>query len=77
MRSLIQSVSQLYPCGWCAEHLSGYIQREPPKVQSRTEISQWMCEMHNEVNDRLGKPQFDCSRVLERWYESMDRARCG
>jgi len=26
-----------------------------------------MCEMHNEVNERLGKDIFDCSRVDERW----------
>ncbi|KAL7749823.1 Flavin-linked sulfhydryl oxidase of the mitochondrial IMS [Sorochytrium milnesiophthora] len=76
MTTFLRSFSAIYPCGHCAEHLRGEMERQPPRVQSRHELSQWMCEMHNKVNDQLGKPQFDCSRVLERWLESMDRARC-
>ena len=29
----------------------------------------WLCKIHNEVNEMLGKPSFDCSRVLERWRD--------
>ena len=39
----------------------------PPDTTSRKNFSRWMCEMHNEVNERLGKDIFDCSRVDERW----------
>jgi hypothetical protein len=38
-------------------------------AENRKEIEQWMCEMHNEVNQRLGKEQFDCKRVRERWKD--------
>jgi FAD-linked sulfhydryl oxidase len=37
--------------------------KHPPKVESRKELSQYMCELHNEVNKYLGKPVFDCSKV--------------
>ncbi|KAI9216827.1 FAD dependent sulfhydryl oxidase [Blastocladiella britannica] len=77
MSGLVSSVAALYPCGWCATHLTDYLVKRPPATESRDAISQWMCVMHNDVNRRLGKPEFDCSRVLERWKESMDRARCG
>ncbi|ORZ35408.1 ERV/ALR sulfhydryl oxidase domain-containing protein [Catenaria anguillulae PL171] len=77
MAQLLQGVSQLYPCGWCATHMREYMQAHPPQLESRTAVSQWMCVMHNDVNRRLGKPEFDCSRVMERWKESLDLARCG
>ena len=30
-------------------------------------LGRWMCEAHNEVNRKLGKGEFDCSRWEERW----------
>lgn len=39
------------------------------QVGSGTELSMWLCKIHNEVNEMLGKPSFDCSRVLERWRD--------
>jgi len=33
----------------------------------RKEFAQWMCEAHNHVNRKLGKPDFDCSKVDQRW----------
>ena len=35
-----------------------------------------MCELHNEVNDRLGKPQFDCDKVDERWRTGPADGSC-
>jgi FAD-linked sulfhydryl oxidase len=65
--ALFSAMAALYPCHVCAEHLQDELQVHPPKTDSRRSLSQWLCEMHNEVNERLGKPIFDCSRVLERW----------
>ncbi|ORY51571.1 hypothetical protein BCR33DRAFT_757190 [Rhizoclosmatium globosum] len=45
------------------------LKKTPPKVSSSKEFSLWMCQIHNEVNERLGKPQFDCSKVFERWRD--------
>ena len=28
---------------------------------------QWICEIHNAVNENLGKPQFDCDLCDLRW----------
>lgn len=66
-RRFVSDFAVLYPCGYCAEHMRGYVAERPPAVESGKALSQWMCEMHNDVNRRTGKPQFDCSRVLERW----------
>ena len=67
MQSFISSFAHTYPCRHCAEHLQAEMEEEPPKVESREELSQWWCRTHNKVNEQLDKPQFDCSKVLQRW----------
>ncbi|KAI9328839.1 ERV/ALR sulfhydryl oxidase domain-containing protein [Obelidium mucronatum] len=67
--TFMTSFAKLYPCSYCANHLQQELKKTPPKVSSSKEFSQWMCEVHNEVNERLGKPQFDCSKVSERWRD--------
>lgn len=57
----------MYPCNVCSEHLKDELQINPPRVASNVDLSNWLCEVHNEVNGRLGKPVFDCSKALERW----------
>ena len=48
----------------------------PPLTRDRSVFSQWMCSMHNEVNVRLGKPVFDCSKVDERWLHGWKDGSC-
>lgn len=67
MKTFLTMFSRFYPCNYCAEHLRQEMEINPPEVESRERLSQWFCRMHNEVNYRLGKPIFDCSKVLERW----------
>ncbi|KAI9199443.1 ERV/ALR sulfhydryl oxidase domain-containing protein [Polychytrium aggregatum] len=59
--------AKLYPCGDCARHFQKILRANPPDVSSRDAASQWACKVHNLVNKRLGKPQFDCSTVAEIW----------
>jgi len=68
--------SRLYPCADCAEDLRADLVSSPPRVNSATEFSQWMCELHNKVNTKLGKPVFDCSRVFERWRDGWKDGSC-
>jgi FAD-linked sulfhydryl oxidase len=35
-----------------------------------------MCEQHNVVNKKLGKPEFDCRKILERWKDGPKDGRC-
>lgn len=52
------------------------MQKNPPDVSGREQLSKWLCGVHNEVNERLGKDQFDCSRVLERWKDGPKDGSC-
>ncbi|KAJ2078087.1 Flavin-linked sulfhydryl oxidase of the mitochondrial IMS [Coemansia sp. RSA 988] len=76
MKTLLTSFSQFYPCGRCAAHLREDMAEHPPAVATRAELSQWMCRTHNTVNAMLGKVQFDCRRVDERWRDGPSDGRC-
>ena len=67
---LVRAVSILFPCNECAEHLRETLAEMPARADSAYEFKQYMCELHNVVNGRLDKPDFDCERVDERWQRS-------
>lgn len=68
--------SRLYPCWVCADDFRGYIQKDPVKAGSRGEFGKWLCDAHNDVNKKLGKPVFDCSLWEERWRTGWKDGRC-
>jgi FAD-linked sulfhydryl oxidase len=76
--SFIGSISRLYPCYWCATDFQKWMKEasNAPRVSSRQEFGQWLCEAHNEVNQKLGKELFDCSKVDERWRTGWKDGRC-
>lgn len=55
-RTMMHTLSVLYPCKECRSHLKEYLGTH------RVEMSEpWLCGFHNEVNVRLGKPVFNCT----------------
>mmetsp|Transcript_22960 Transcript_22960/g.80122 ORF Transcript_22960/g.80122 Transcript_22960/m.80122 type:complete len:190 (+) Transcript_22960:6462-7031(+) len=60
---------QLYPCHECAEHFRGMLAEYPPDTRSNLHLSQWLCSLHNVVNERVGNPTFECTKegLQERW----------
>ena len=65
--NLMTCIAHLYPCTHCASHLEGYIKTHPVEAESRSKLVGWMCDMHNNVNQRLGKPVFDCKIASDFW----------
>ena len=78
VRQFMGSFSRLYPCFWCAKDLQQwmYKDRNAPRVSSRSEFGQWLCEAHNAVNVKLGKPTFNCDKWEERWRTGWKDGRC-
>jgi len=60
MHAFVHALGGLFPCTHCAEDFREAIKESPPRANSRAELSVWMCEMHNQVNEKLGKPTYSC-----------------
>lgn len=76
MLGLLSSLPTLYPCGHCASHLGENMQKNPPDVSGRGPLSKWLCIQHNDVNERLGKPTFNCDKTDERWLSGPSDGSC-
>lgn len=55
--------SRLYPCGECAAEFQQLLKKFPPQTSSRRAAATWLCVVHNQVNARLHKPEFDCANL--------------
>lgn len=76
MMSLIRSLPILYPCTTCASDFGEDIGKHPPDVSGRVGLSRWLCERHNEVNEKLGKEIFNCLKTDERWKDGPSDGSC-
>ncbi|WWC65658.1 uncharacterized protein I303_108279 [Kwoniella dejecticola CBS 10117] len=65
LKSFFHLFSRLYPCGECATEFQALLKEYPPQTGSRKSASLWLCHVHNQVNERLGKPEFDCLTLDE------------
>lgn len=67
MHNFFFTLAEFYPCKQCATDFQEKITSYPPQTQSRDDLVKWLCEQHNFVNEKLGKPSFDCRDALRRW----------
>lgn len=78
MLSLLTALPTLYPCSHCAGELGDYMKLHPPveAVKAKSALELWLCQVHNDVNQKLGKEAFDCDKVNERWRDGPSDGRC-
>ncbi|WVW84618.1 hypothetical protein I302_106652 [Kwoniella bestiolae CBS 10118] len=78
MISLLDSLSTFYPCSWCAKDFQKDMKVNPPEVKTRDDFVKWLCERHNTVNRKLGKPVFECSlgKLDGRWKDGPEDGSC-
>ncbi|WVQ83106.1 hypothetical protein IAT38_005244 [Cryptococcus sp. DSM 104549] len=78
MLNLLGSLSLLYPCSWCATDFQKDMRKNPPDVSGREGLMKWLCERHNEVNQKLGKEKFSCDvkNLDVRWRDGPADGSC-
>ncbi|KAJ5046578.1 uncharacterized protein L3040_003817 [Drepanopeziza brunnea f. sp. 'multigermtubi'] len=74
--TFVSLFAKLYPCWVCAEDFQDWMARNKVRTESREEFGRWMCEAHNDVNRKLGKREFDCSKWEERWRTGWKDGSC-
>lgn len=76
--AFLKSLPLLYPCGHCAESLQeeykimGGESSLQKAASSKDGALAFTCHIHNEVNGRLGKKQWDCNdlaKLKQRWLD--------
>ena len=69
-------VGKTLPCRLCRESYVEFVSENPVRTESRQELTRWLWEIHNKVNDKLGRTyqssDFDSTT---KYYESY-RAKC-
>ena len=55
-----ESLVFLIPCPICREHYSEFLKTMPitPFLDRRDDLFKWTVELHNNVNEKLGKPRY-------------------
>lgn len=76
MNNFFHIFAKFYPCNICAEDLKVQLKNSPPQTENQHRLTQWLCRIHNEVNVKLGKPEFDCKLVNERWRDGWLDGSC-
>lgn len=76
MSVFMRIFAKVYPCWFCASDFEKFIVKNEPKVRTQEEFGKWLCDAHNEVNVKLGKPKFDCNLWKQRWKDGWDDGSC-
>jgi mitochondrial FAD-linked sulfhydryl oxidase len=66
-KKFLEILGDIFPCQVCGDDWKDVINRSPPIVSSQPDFSNWLCEAHNDINVRLGKPEFPCHQANARW----------
>ena len=72
--NFFSSIGWMLPCQYCQSHCIQYVRENPPSINSRNELINWVLQFHNTVNTRLGKNTWTRIR-LDNKYET-DNAFC-
>ena len=65
--NFLYGLANLFPCKICGNHLLRMLKKEGIHADSREELVNYICKIHNIVNKVLEKPQFDCKKAFDIW----------
>jgi hypothetical protein len=65
-KEFYESLAFLIPCPVCRQHYETHLQKNPltPHLDRRDDLFRWTVNLHNAVNETLGKPRLLESEVI-------------
>lgn len=65
-KDFFESLAHLIPCPYCREHYTVHLQKMPitPHLDRKEDLFRWTVELHNVVNQSLGKPAYTEAEAL-------------
>lgn len=73
LKQFLRLFGGFYPCWFCADDFKEYMEKKEPQTESQDKFGKWLCDAHNEVNKKLGKPTFDCNLWKQRWKDGWEK----
>lgn len=71
--SFLYSLQPIIPCKTCRTHFKRNLAESPPKLDSRKKLSEWMIDLHNEINGRTGKKILTHSEAINIWETNLGK----
>lgn len=71
------SLKTTIPCEKCKNHYSAYLLQHPPRLETRDSLVKWTIDLHNQVNETLGKRKWGYEEALnlyKRYYKNLDES---
>ena len=67
MKEFFESLQVLIPCPICRDHYKSHLVKIPigPSLDNRQDLFRWTVDLHNEVNQMLGKRQYNQAEVIQ------------
>ncbi len=82
-RALFENLKLLLPCEDCCAHYGKSLDAAhlEQALESKTKLTRWLFEFHNQVNARLGKPEYSWESLVTEFQgegtECMIEKSCG
>ena len=75
-KSFFNLIGRTLPCGLCRESYVEFVSVNPVRATSREDLTKWLWEIHNKVNDKLNRTYKNSDfKSVTKTYESF-RAKC-
>ena len=72
LMNIIKLVSMNLPCPLCSTHAKSYLDKVNfSTILTKDDLKRMLLNFHNEVNKRLGKPEFTYSELTEKYSKGI------
>lgn len=71
--AFLKSFAKVIPCDVCRVHYTRNLKENPPRLDNRKELFQWLVDLHNEVNGRTGKRTWTYDEVLKLYEDKYQK----